>query len=126
VGDDGGRVSGILQGLAELASRLGIEVRVEPFGLRLAGKGGLCRIGNRRVILVDAGLSHLEQAGVIGEALGKVVPPGFEVPDQLWPYLRTGHAHVAPLLRPRPLASTSPTTPRPRPPGASRPGLRGR
>jgi hypothetical protein len=46
------------------------------------------------------------------------------VPDELVPYLQTGHARIARLLRPRPLAATGPTSPRPHPP---RPGLaRGR
>src|SRR5688500_17936613 len=51
--------------LTALAKKAGIEVRIEPFGLKqLAGKGGLCRIRGRRVILVDAALAPLEQAGV--------------------------------------------------------------
>lgn len=94
-------------GLSALAEKAGIEVRIEPFGLKqLAGKGGLCRIRGRRVILVDAALGPLEQAGVIGQALGKVSLRGIEVPDDLLPYIKTGHARVRPIVRPRPLRKT--------------------
>lgn len=93
--------------LSALAKKAGIEVRIEPFGLKqLAGKGGLCRIRGRRVILVDAALGALEQAGVIGQALGSVTLRGVEVPEALLPFLRTGHDRVRPLVRPRPLRKT--------------------
>lgn len=99
--------------LSALAKKAGIEVRIEPFfggegsGLKqLAGKGGLCRIRGRRVILVDAALGPLEQAGVIGQALGSISLRGLDVPDELVPFLRTGHAKVRPLVRPRPLRKT--------------------
>lgn len=90
--------------LHKLAEDLGIAVRVEPFELRMAGKGGVCKIGGRYVVLIDAKLPIVEQIGVLGEALGKVVPRGFDVPEALRPYLRTGHGAVGKLLRPRPLA----------------------
>jgi hypothetical protein len=94
-------------GLSALAKKAGIEVRIEPFGLKqLAGKGGLCRIRGRRVILVDAALGPLEQAGVIGQALGSVSLRGIEVPAGLVPFIRTGHAKVRPLFGPRPLRKT--------------------
>ncbi|HVH42652.1 MAG TPA: hypothetical protein VM925_09920 [Labilithrix sp.] len=101
-GHDAGRAA--LAGLEALATAVGIEVRIEPFELKMAGKGGLCRIHEQRVILVDAKLSILEQAGVIGEALGPEIPAHVAVPPALRPYLRTGHAKVGRLLRPRPLA----------------------
>lgn len=94
----------VFQGLRDLADRLGIAVRVEPFALRMTGKGGVCKIGGRFVVLIDEKLPVVEQVGVLGEALGKVVPAGFEVASDLRPYLRTGHANVTELLRPRPLA----------------------
>ena len=91
--------------LVALAERVGIEVRIEAFGLRpIAGKGGLCRIRDRQVILVDATLRPLEQAGVIGQALGTVDLGEMAVPDELLTFLRSGHARVRPLVRPRPLA----------------------
>jgi hypothetical protein len=42
--------------------------------------------------------------GVLGEALGRVVPKSLSVPLPLAPYLKTGHGKVGRLLRPRPLA----------------------
>lgn len=108
-------LEGVFAALEALATEAGIEVRTEPFTLQMAGKGGLCRIKSRRVILVDARLSLLEQVGVVGEALGRALSQasrgsqeaksqGARVPEQLVPYLRTGHAKVGRLLRPRPLA----------------------
>ncbi|MBN9163449.1 MAG: hypothetical protein J0I07_20960 [Myxococcales bacterium] len=79
----------ILTGLRELAQQLGIEVRMRR---------------GRRIILVDEKLGVVEQVGVVGEALGRVVPGDAAVPLALVPYLRTGHRKVLPLLRPRPLA----------------------
>ena len=99
-----GELSGVLSELQALAAKVGIEVRIEPFELKMAGKGGLCRIDQRRVILVDARLSMLEQVGVIAEALGRALPRGASIPEGLLPYLRTGHGKVHRLFRPRPLA----------------------
>jgi hypothetical protein len=94
----------VLDALCELAGRVGIEIRIEPFELKMTGKGGLCRINEQRVILVDARMPILEQVGVIGQALGKVVPKGVPIPVALVPYLETGHGKVSRLFRPRPLA----------------------
>lgn len=94
----------VLSELEELAREAQILVRIEPFALTMSGKGGLCRIDERRVILVDAKLSVLDQVGVVGEALGRALPRGVRVPERLAPYLETGHGKVRPLLRPRPLA----------------------
>lgn len=92
-----------MDALTAVAAQAGIEVRIEPFQLALAGKGGLCRIEGRLVILVDAKLGRLEQAGVIGEALGDVDLSGILVPAAAAAYLGTGHGHVRPLLKLRPL-----------------------
>ncbi|MBX3203291.1 MAG: hypothetical protein KF850_39945 [Labilithrix sp.] len=94
----------ILGGLKALAAEAGVEVRIEPFALAMAGKGGLCRIEGRRVILVDEKLGLVEQIGVLGEALGRLLPRERTVAPELVPYLRTGHGRVGRLLRPRPLA----------------------
>jgi hypothetical protein len=89
--------------LSELAGRAGAEVRIERFDHPLAGKGGLCRIEGVLVVLVDAKLGPLEQAGVIGEALAELDLEGVALPQELRTYVRTGHGEVKPLLRPRPL-----------------------
>jgi hypothetical protein len=91
--------------LVALAEKAGVEVRIEPFGLaQLRGKGGLCRIRGRQVILVDASLGPVEQAGVIGEALGSVDLGAIAIPEGLGPFLKSGHAKIRALVRPRPLA----------------------
>jgi hypothetical protein len=92
-----------IRALVEVAARAGVEIRIEPFALALSGKGGLCRIEGRPVVLVDAKLSVLEQAGVIGVALGEVDLGDAVVPAAVSAYLRTGHGEIKPLVRPRPL-----------------------
>ena len=93
----------VVRALSAVAARAGVEVRIEPFQLALTGKGGLCRIEGRLVILVDARLGVLEQAGVLGEALGEVELDGIEVPAEVAAYLGTGHAQVKALVKLRPL-----------------------
>lgn len=95
-----------LTALTELAARAGIAVRIERFQLELAGKGGLCRLDGKAVILVDAKLGTVEQAGVVGLALGRADLGPIPVPDDLRSWLRTGHAPLRPVLRPKPLART--------------------
>jgi hypothetical protein len=92
-----------IRALSELAGQAGIEVRIEPFALALSGKGGLCRIEGRLVVLVDAKLSALDQAGVIGEALAEVNLGDIDIPRDVRAYVRTGHGEVKALVRPRPL-----------------------
>ncbi|AKV03673.1 hypothetical protein AKJ09_10336 [Labilithrix luteola] len=100
----------VVSALSELANTAGIEVRVERFELELAGKGGLCRVGDKSVILVDAKLGALEQAGVIGLSLGKHVRRTralIDVPPRLKSYLKTGHGDIRPIVSPKPLATTT-------------------
>ncbi len=97
--------------LASLAAHAGVEVRIDAFQHALAGKGGLCRIDGRYVILVDAKLGASEQAGVIGLSLGRFLRARsipVDIPPRLRSYLRTGHAELRPLVYPRPLARTAP------------------
>jgi hypothetical protein len=93
-----------LASLSALAESAGIGVRIEPFRLELAGKGGLCRIEGRSVVLVDARLGVVEQAAVLGLALGRADLRHVPVPAELRSWLRTGHGPLMPVLRPRPLA----------------------
>jgi len=94
-----------IEALSDLAAHAGVEVRVEPFESALAGKGGLCRIDGRPVILVDAQLGSLEQAGVVGVALGSFLGHAtreIPVPAGLTSYLTTGHGPIRPLARSKP------------------------
>lgn len=93
-----------IRALSEVAAQACVEVRIEPFALALSGKGGLCRIEGRLVVLVDAKLSVLEQAGVLGEALADVDLGDIAIPAAVRNYVRTGHGEVKALVRPRPLA----------------------
>lgn len=93
----------VVRALSAVAAQAGAEVRIEPFQHALAGKGGLCRIEGQLVILVDARLGALEQAGVIGEALGELELDGIDVPAEVAAYLGTGHGQVKPLVKLRPL-----------------------
>lgn len=92
-----------IRALVEVAARAGVLVRIEPFALALSGKGGLCRIDGQLVVLVDAKLSALEQAGVIGESLGRVDLGDVTIPAAASAYVGTGHGAVKALVRPRPL-----------------------
>jgi hypothetical protein len=92
-----------VRALSAVAAQAGVEVRIERFELALAGKGGLCRVEGRPLILVDAKLGVLEQAGVIGEALAEVDLRHVPVPHDVGAYVRTGHAEVKSLLKLRPL-----------------------
>ncbi len=92
-----------IRALCDVAVLAGVEVRVERFAHPLAGKGGLCRVDGVLVVLVDAKLGALEQAGVIGKALAELDLEGIAVPGAVRSYLRTGHGEVKALLRPRPL-----------------------
>ena len=67
--------------LEELAHRLEIEVRFEPLGAQWSSAGGLCRLRERRVIMIDSRAPLVEQVGVLLDALrdqdleGLFIPP---------------------------------------------------
>ncbi len=89
--------------LSEVAAKAGVDVRIEPFGISVSGKGGLCRLEGRAVLFVDARLGRLEQAGIIGQALAAVDLEGVDLPRALRAFVQTGHGEVKALVRPRPL-----------------------
>jgi len=92
-----------VRALSELAQKVGVEVRIEPFELKIAGKGGLCRVDGRPVIVVDANLGPLEQAGVIGEALRHFDWTDVDVPPELAGYVRKGRGRAGRVVRLKPL-----------------------
>ncbi len=60
----------ILTELIDLAHRLGVEVRSEPFDVRvLESKGGLCWVHGRPAVYMDSGMALLDKIGVLAEAL---------------------------------------------------------
>lgn len=92
-----------IRALSDVAAQVGVEVRIERFELALAGKGGLCRVEGRPLILVDAKLGVLEQAGVIGGALAAIDLGQVRIPRDVGAFVRTGHAEVKALAKLRPL-----------------------
>jgi|GEM_PF-2080822 len=87
----------VLRDLCEVAAKAGVEVRIEPFHRTLAGKGGLCRVDGRRVILVDANLAVVDQVGIVGQALGRIDLGSIPMAGDLPAFLRHGRAAIAPL-----------------------------
>ena len=67
----------VLAELTALAGRLGVEVRAEPFarGL-LGGRGGLCWLDGKALVVMDEKLGLEERIAVLAEALAK---GGFDV-----------------------------------------------
>jgi hypothetical protein len=60
----------ILRELEKLAARVGIQVRAEPFDLRvIEGRGGLCWLKGEPLVVMDAGLPVVDKIGVLAEAL---------------------------------------------------------
>lgn len=61
----------VLAELEALAARLGVAVRAEPFGKGvLGGRGGLCWVDGRPLVVMDAKLAVLERVAVLAAALG--------------------------------------------------------
>lgn len=62
----------VLAELEALAARLGVAVRAEPFGKGvLRGRGGLCWVDGKALVVMDEGLGREERIGVLAEALAK-------------------------------------------------------
>jgi hypothetical protein len=63
----------VLAELEALAGRLGVEIREESFGKGvLRGRGGLCWVDGKALVVMDAGLALPERIGVIAGALGRM------------------------------------------------------
>lgn len=67
--------SALEQALLTVAARLDILVRWETFDgvfAQLRGRGGLCRLGGKQIIIGDATMSVIDRVGVLCEALSHV------------------------------------------------------
>jgi hypothetical protein len=61
----------VLAELEALAARLGVAVRAEPFGKGvLEGRGGLCWLDGKPLVVMDAKLAVPERISVLASALG--------------------------------------------------------
>jgi hypothetical protein len=77
----------VLAELEALAASLGVVVRAEPFGKGvLEGRGGLCWVDGKPLVVMDARLAVPERIAVLAGALGK---------------LDLGPARVAPQIQER-------------------------
>jgi hypothetical protein len=72
----------VLSALEVLARKLGVPVRFETFDPAL-GRGGLCKLRGRPVIVIDAGLPLLDRIGVLAQALGAFDLEAIYVPPVL-------------------------------------------
>jgi len=62
----------VLAELEALAARLGVAVRREPFGKGvLEGRGGLCWVKGRPLVVMDEKLPVAERIGVLAGALAE-------------------------------------------------------
>jgi hypothetical protein len=62
----------VLTELEALAARLGVVVRAEPFGKGvLEGRGGLCWVDGKPLVVMDETLAVPERIAVLASALGK-------------------------------------------------------
>ena len=62
----------VLAELEALAARLGVEVRREPFGKGLLeGRGGLCWVKGKPLVVMDEKLPLTERIGVLAGALAE-------------------------------------------------------
>jgi hypothetical protein len=102
----------VLHELEALAARIGLSVRAEPFGGGLlSGRGGLCWVRGRPIVVMDASLPVADRIAVLAGALARFDLEAVYVP----PLVR---ARIASLKAP------VPPPPRPKPPGVrARPGL---
>ena len=80
----GGEASGeLLSALTAIAEAAGVPVRVERFELAMIrGRGGLCTIGGKRVVLVDEATTRTERIALIATALASLDLEGIEMSDE--------------------------------------------
>jgi hypothetical protein len=98
----------VLQELEALAARIGVAVRLEPFGSGLmAGRGGLCWVRGQALVVMDESMALPDRIAVLAGALAQ-----FDLDS----------VYVAPLLRSR-IEAASRGSKRPPRVSARRPGL---
>jgi hypothetical protein len=89
--------------LVGVAQKLGFEVRVEPFRAPTRSAGGLCRLRDRVLILLDAASNPVDQARAIAEALATLdLEDVYMAPEAraLIERLRAVRARPAPARKP--------------------------
>lgn len=91
----------ILLELEALAGRLGVTIRAEPFDKgMLGGRGGLCRVRGKPVIVMDASLPLPDRIAVIASALARFDLDSVYVPPVLRARIDSARAGRSPVPQP--------------------------
>lgn len=100
----------LLRALAQIAHKMGIEVREEPFSPLQRSRGGECRVMGRTVLLLDAELGHFDRACMVAEALKRRDLSGLSLPPHLRELIERGPRapKLIPMDRLRPIAKARP------------------
>ena len=92
----------MLAALESTAARLGIAVRAEPFlkGV-LDGRGGLCWLDGKAIIVMDEKLAVPDRIVVLAEALSQMELDASEVPLMALEVIRAAQRRSAATTRPK-------------------------
>lgn len=95
------------QHLEELLTRLGVDVRSESFDPKMfhdsSTRGGLCRLRNRTVVLVDSRAPLVEQIAVLATAAASLDTESVYVPPAVRDVIETHGIRPTPTLGKAPL-----------------------
>jgi hypothetical protein len=116
----------VLAELNALAGRLGVAVRAEPFGKGLLqGRGGLCRVDGKALVVMDEKLGVPERIAVLAEALATFDLEAVTVPPAVRELLARQAARGRKPRKKRAPPSAQGVPPRSRHPGLARARPRG-
>ncbi len=86
----------VLAELESIAARVGIAVRAEPFGSKLLrGRGGLCWVHGRPLVVMDSALSTVDRIPLLAGALAHFELEGLAIAPRVRAILdaaRDGHS----------------------------------
>lgn len=95
------------QHLEELLTRLGVDVRSESFDPKMfhdtSTRGGLCRVRNRTVVLVDSRAPLVERIAVLATAAASLDTESVYIPPAVREVIETHGIRPAPMLEKTPL-----------------------
>jgi hypothetical protein len=73
-----------LEGLEDIATRLGVELRYENLGYPgIRTEGGLCRLSGKPVILIDRRESRRKKIRILADALNRMDLEGIFIPPAI-------------------------------------------
>jgi hypothetical protein len=95
------------QHLEELLARLGVDVRSESFDPKMfhdtSTRGGLCRLRNRTVVLVDSRAPLVERIAVLATAAASLDTESVYVPPAVREVIETHGIRPTPVVGKAPL-----------------------